>query len=266
MAIGGSKFLLEKTWKTSSGSSTTFNSPGNIVIPYGKYDITVTGRGGSGSSGAPSSISNYNPNVPGSANYNPIVPGNANYNPIVPGTATFNPGNPSQGFNVTGNVYRQVRLVAFNNFFYPYAPPVYGYNQFCPSPETFYFVYIGPTGYEQQYDTITYTCAGPVGWPGNATGSSNPPSGGNYSGANPSSGGNYESGNPAVPGNANYNAATNPSSGTPTTVLGVAMPGGNLGQVASVVPPTTINRYQFPDGTTYPVTVPTGSYVTIQTS
>ncbi len=266
MAIGGSKFLLEKTWKTSSGSSTTFNSPGNTTIPYGKYNITVTGRGGTGPSGAPSSISNYNPTVPGNANYNPIIPGNANYNPVVPGTSTFNPANLSQGFIVNSNVYRQEYTVAFGTSTFSSFSGPYEFNQACPSPTTTYFVFIGNSGYMWHYDTITYNCAGPVGWPGNATGSFNPSSGGNYSGANPSSGGNYEGGNPTVPGNANYNAATNPSSGTPTTVLGVTMPGGNPGSTASVVSPTSINRYAFPDGATYPVTIPTGSYVTIVVS
>jgi hypothetical protein len=83
---------------------------------------------------------------------------------------------------------------------------------------------------------------------------------------NPISGGNLAGGNPAVPGNANYNTGSSPVPGTPTNVLGVTMPGGNPGQVASVVSPTTVNRYQFPDGTTYPITVPSGSYVTIQIS
>ena len=266
MAIGGSKFLLEKTWKASAGSTTTFNTPSNITIPYGKYDITVTGRGGTGSVGAPSSISNYNPTVPGNANYNPVTPGNANYNPVVPGNATYNPANLSEGFAVNSNTYRQEYNVAYGTSSFSTISGPYELNQACPSPTTTYYVFIGNQGYMWHYDTTTYSCSGPQGWPGNATGSLNPSSGGNYSSVNPSSGGNYSSANPTVPGNANYNVAGSPAPGTPTTVLGVTMSGGPPGSEATVVSPTTINRYAFPDGATYPVTIPTGSYVTIVVS
>ena len=399
MAVGGSKFLLEKTWKASAGSSTTFNTPGNIVIPYGRSNIVVTGRGGTGIGSGPSTIAGYNPSTPGTVTYNPISGGNfsfsysptpayteynppsggnfaggnppsggnyagsnppsggnfaggnppsggnyagsnppsgGNYagsnppsggnfagsNPAVPGNANYNSPSPGQtaavytqyiceptgfgGFTVDAEIYNSVNGSDFNYV---------GFSNVCPAPA---------------YNTVTYNSS-----PGNATGSYNPstpgetiynpvtpgndaynplsPGNDNYNPVtpgtetynpltpgndaynpvtpgtatynpispgngyfvpaepgssvyNPVSGGNFAGGNPAVPGNANYNVGSSPVPGTPTNVLGVTMPGGNPGQVASAVPPTTINRYQFPDGTTYPVTVPTGSYVTIQIS
>lgn len=306
MAIGGSKFLLERTWKAAAGSSTTFNAPGNIVIPYGRYNITVTGRGGTGPTGSPSNLAGYNPPVPGNANYNPLTPGNPaynpiepgniNYNPVTPGNPTYNPisgGNPAynppgSGFGVTSATYISDYWPT-NGYTFPsnYSTSYYT-DASCPSPTSSTNYYFVPGGYGPvtRYTTINYSCS-PTSVPGNYAGT-NPPSGGNYAGENPSSGGNYAgenpssggnyagvnppsggnyvSGNPASPGNANYNTATSPTPGSPTTVLGVTFPGGSAGLTASVVSPTTINRYAFPDGTTYPVTIPSGSYVTINIS
>lgn len=129
-------FNLEKTWRASGTGTTTFNTSSNYSIPYGKYSITVEGKGANGNSNIPGN-SNYNPpsgqnagyynppfqdnnpaayNPPfyqaespwgprvigGTQNYNPPVPGTvANYNPLVPGTyATTNPTTPgNQGAN-----------------------------------------------------------------------------------------------------------------------------------------------------------------------
>ena len=69
-------FFLEKSWKASGTGTTTFNTSSNIDIPYGKYSITVEGKGASG-----------NPNIPGNSNYNPGSPGNLlGTNPGTPGT------------------------------------------------------------------------------------------------------------------------------------------------------------------------------------
>ena len=99
MPIG--KFGLEKTWRASGTGTFTFNAPGNFSVPYGKSDITVEGKGGTGEAevvGNP----NYNPPVDGNiASYNPDTGGNfannnppetniANYNPVIAGTG----GNP----------------------------------------------------------------------------------------------------------------------------------------------------------------------------
>jgi len=72
-------FNLEKTWRASGTGTTTFNTSSNIAIPYGKYSITVEGKGANG-----------NPNVAGNSNYNPGSPGN----PL--GTNPSTPGNYSQ--------------------------------------------------------------------------------------------------------------------------------------------------------------------------
>ena len=122
-------FNLEKTWRASGTGTTTFNTSSNIAIPYGKYSITVEGKGANGNANIPGN-SNYNqptgqnadgynspnptnvsgylppyyiattpwgPQVWGGApTYNPSVPGNvANYNPLSPGNyATTNPNVP----------------------------------------------------------------------------------------------------------------------------------------------------------------------------
>ena len=357
MGIGGSKFLLEKTWKAAASSTTTFNTPGNIVVPYGRSDIVVTGRGGTGIGSAPSTIAGYNPSTPGTLTYNPVSGGNFSFsNSPTPGFTDFNPssggnfagGNPPSGGNFAGSNPPSGGNLTYNppsgGNFAGFNPPTPGNANFnSPSPGQTAFVQTQfvcePTGIGNQRtveaqifntvngfdsnflgtspncpvpfnNTVTYSST-----PGNPTGSFNPSTPGEivfnpgtpgniaynpitpgettynpitpgsitynpispgnpffvpaqpgFSVFNPISGGNLAGGNPAVPGNANYNAGTGPVPGTPTNILGVTMPGGNPGQVASVISPTTVNRYQFPDGTTYPVTVPTGSYVTIQIS
>ena len=128
-------FNLEKTWRASGTGTTTFNTSSNIAIPYGKYSITVEGKGANGNANIPGN-SNYNPptgqnteyynspnpgnhtgyNAPyyvpstpwgpqnwaGTATFNPAGPGNvATYNPLSPGNyATTNPNIPG---NAGGN-------------------------------------------------------------------------------------------------------------------------------------------------------------------
>lgn len=60
---------LEKTWKPGPATTTTFNSPGNLQIPYGRYRGVVSGRGASGN--APNA-STYNTNY--NTNYNVAYP------------------------------------------------------------------------------------------------------------------------------------------------------------------------------------------------
>ena len=112
MPIG--KFGLEKTWRTTGTGTFTFNAPGNISIPYGKSDMTVGGKGGTGEEevvGNP----NYNPPVDGNiASYNPDTGGNfannnppgtniANYNPVIAGTGGNPIISPAGGGNFAGN-------------------------------------------------------------------------------------------------------------------------------------------------------------------
>jgi len=253
---GKPSFGLEKTWRASGTGTQTFNSAGNYPIPYGRYRITVAGRGGTGTAAVPGNPY-YNPVVPGNANYNPYIPGNANYNPATPGNANFNPYTP-------GNpVYNPTSPGNYN--YYPgyYEAPFYSY----------YFDDVQPGYY----------------LPGNISGQ-NPPSGGNYAGSNPGSGGNFAGNNPSTPGNfagnnpasggnfagnnpttggnfAGNNPTTPAVAGNPATALGVTMPGSNSGGTpAPVTPATLVSYYSYPDNTTYPVSVPSGGYVTITSS
>jgi hypothetical protein len=96
-----------------------------------------------------------------------------------------------------------------------------------------------------------------------------------------------ESGRPVTAWSTNYNVAypianqpeaarpvtayTPGNAGTPTTVLGVYLPGGpvdlsgfagNPG-TAPTVSPTVVSYYDYPDNSNYPVTVPPGGQVNV---
>jgi hypothetical protein len=52
--------------------------------------------------------------------------------------------------------------------------------------------------------------------------------------------------------------------GNASTALGVTMPGSNTGGTpAPATPATLVSYYSYPDNATYPVSVPSGGYVTI---
>ena len=207
---GKPSFGLQKTWRASGTGTQTYNSPTNYAIPYGRYQITVAGRGGTGTAA-----------VPGNPNYNPYVPGNPFSNPSTPGNPNYNPGYYSPGY--------------YSYYFDDYVPSYY--------------------------------------IPGNFAGN-NPSTPGN-SGTNPGSGGNFAGNNPGTPGNSGVNpgsggnfAGNNPNTpavpGNASTALGVTMPGSNTGGTpAPVTPATLVSYYSYPDNATYPVSVPSGGYVTI---
>lgn len=202
----------------------------------------------------------YNPSSGGNvANYNTPSGGNANFNPLISGTENWNAFTPG----TTNTSY-----FTFSSFA--------GFSNVCPSPFTYYQP--GPNFPSESYEVINFACTPVPGSPGNINYNavSNTPvfnafvSGSeNY---NSATGGNPNY-NAAVSGNLNYNAVggQNANFNTPaggvagdsTNVLGVFFPGGNAGSVAPFVSPTLINRY-IADDTTYPVNVPTGAYVTIQ--
>lgn len=314
MAVGGSKFLLEKTWRTNAGTTQTFNAPGNVTLPYGKYEVVVTGRGGTGTGFAPPSLANYNPSTPGNPTYNPPTGGSyaglnpssggnfAGTNPIT-GGGNYAGGNPGSGGNVSGFnpytagtpypafgagfMYASATWFCSGSFQARYLSYTYGGSRtnFYPPSDT-YWETSGAGCPAPQFAFVTYPPEPYVEY--------NSPSGGNanfnpyYPGEsfyNPVIGGNANynpiipgnarynpitpgtiSGTNAVPGNANYNTGSVSVPGTPTNVLGVYLPGGLPGETGPVVSPTSINRYAYPDGATYPVTVPLGSYVTITVS
>lgn len=169
---GGGGFKLEKTWRSTGTGTTTFNSPGNFAIPFGKYEILVSGRAGSGNPNTPGNISGYNPIVPSTiSGFNPTIPSNiAGFNTIIPGNATgvYNAGS---GGNLAGYQQTGGNIAGYNAG----NPPTSGVNSFA-------YIYFVNNGF-----TIT----------GNPTGSYNPPSGGNLAGYNA-----------YTAGNANYNSPT----------------------------------------------------------
>lgn len=440
---GGGGFKLEKTWRASGTGTQVFNTPSNYSIPFGKYEILVSGRAGSGNPNTPSTVSGFNPTIPSTptGNFNPSSGGNfsginpssggnfAGTNPAVPSnpTGNFNPPsggnfagtnppvpggvnsfayitqyvppafspsnptgnyNPPSGGNVSGfnpgstgfaiynapepgfsfivsNFVCEPTFGAFNltverfttatyggsrapgtPFGFPYAeeqvysfanlcpsptsefaqfaprtagissynPPsggnpvtnpvtpgtavfnaggtfpgnfqtLYindGFSPSCPSPYTFYEsgYQLSPFATSDFYEVVNFTCTPVPGTPGNSTFnppiSGNPvfnPVGGSTPVFNPITPGNINY-NPIVPStpvfnavggqNPNFNVASGGNPGSPTNVLGVFFPGGNVGTVAQFVSPTRINRYTYPDSTTYPVDVPPGGYVSIE--
>lgn len=176
---GGGGFKLEKTWRATGVGTTTFNSPSNISIPFGKYEILVSGRGGTGNPNTPGNIASYNPFIPSTiSGYNTAIPSSiSGYNTIVPGNATGN-YNPGSGGNLAGYTTSGGNLAGYN----PGTPPTPAFT-----------VYEYVTRYESAFFVPSY-----------ATGSYNPPSGGNLASYNPyvTGSANY---NPITPGNANYN-------------------------------------------------------------
>ena len=53
MGFSPKQFGLEKTWRASGTGTVTYNSPGTYNLPYGKYDISLSGRGGTGTAAVP---------------------------------------------------------------------------------------------------------------------------------------------------------------------------------------------------------------------
>lgn len=178
---GGGGFKLEKTWRATGVGSTTFNTPSSFNIPFGKYEILVAGRAGSGNPNSPGNLASYNPLVPSTiSGYNPIVPSNISaYNTFTPGnpTGVFNAGS---GGNLAGYTQSGGNIANYNS------ATSGGFNV---------------SSFVQQY------LAAAPGFPGNPTGSYNPSSGGNLAGYNIFAAGsaNY---NAVITGTANYNTPT----------------------------------------------------------
>lgn len=169
---GGSGFKLEKTWRATGVGSTTFNTPGNFTIPFGKYEILVSGRAGTGNPNTPGTISGYNPTVPSTiSGSNPSTPSNiSGYNTVSPGnpTGVYNPGS---GGNFAGYTQSGGNVAGYN------ANTAGGFNV---------------TESVSRYDIIRN-----AGTSNNPTGTYNTPAGGNPVAYNPT-----------VPGNINYNPPT----------------------------------------------------------
>lgn len=182
---GGGGFKLEKTWRATGVGTTTFNTPGNFTIPFGKYDILVSGRAGTGNPDTPGNIASYNPIVPSTlAGYNSPTPSNVSgYNALSPGTGTGS-YNPGSGGNFAGYTQSGGNIANYNS-------PTGG-------------------GFNVTEFVARYT-AGSPGSPGNPTGSYNPGSGGNLAGYNT-----------FVAGTDNYNPPTNSANYNPPIPGGTA--------------------------------------------
>ena len=176
---GGGGFKLEKTWRATGVGSTTFNAPGNFTIPFGKYEVLVSGRGGTGNPNTPGTITGYNPTVPSTqSGSNPGTPSTiSGYNPVIAGNPTGQT-NAGSGGNFAGFVQTGGNFAGFNTA---------GVGGF----------YV--TEFIQRFDTYL------VGASSNTpTGTTNPTSGGNPV-FNPIIPGNPATFNPFIPANNNFN-------------------------------------------------------------
>ena len=225
MARVGTNLFLRKTLRASS--STTFNSPGNYLPPYGSTVIQIGGRGASGN---PSTGGNY-------AGTNPGSPGNyAGSNPPT----------------VSGHNYGTYNWYSSVHYSYSPSPPGLGPNHFSqsssgsnmPGPYSHHGADPDPPyGYGQYFHgSINYS---QTGYNGSA----------NYTPGNP----NY---NPYSPGHAYYNPTVPGNSGTPANIEGVSFPGGPAGSTAPTVPYTSTTLVY--TGSSISITVPSGGYVDIR--
>jgi len=307
---------LEKTWIAQRGA-TNFTSTSNLAVPYGRYQGTVSGRGGSGNAPVASAwATNYNTVYPVANRPIATQPATAwttNYNTVV-NFAGFS----FAGFSYAGSYppysysYQQYQSQAHSTHHvykrpqypfsqktgpYPWSPPGgWGQNAYstwnyaqpaagagCPSATYNAQNWIGPDDFMGPYQNTTYTtyvCPSiPVSGPGSPYYSTN---------YNTNYNTNYPVANqPATAYTTNYNTNYNtvyPIANQPVTtyspgnpggaasVLGVSLPGGpvdlsgfggNPG-TATPISPTAVDTYQYPGGSTYPVTAPAGSQVTVQ--
>jgi hypothetical protein len=95
-------FSLDKTWRASGVGSTTFNASGNVVVPYGKNIVAVTGKAQDGNPNSGGNYAGLNPSSGGNyAGLNPSSGGNyAGLNPSTGGTVSGS--NPPTGGNYAG--------------------------------------------------------------------------------------------------------------------------------------------------------------------
>lgn len=287
---------LEKTWIPGNSRGTqTFTSPSSINIPYGRYLGTVSGRGASGNEPVGATWNtNYN------TNYNTVYPVgtqpaatwntnyNTNYNVVYPiANQPYADDNPP--YQIATIQYYSVRT--FESFQDPFgqwgpAPNVYTSYQVdsvwgCPGEFSNQHTWTSPEWAGIYVDNVyqSYYCQGP--YPGTAKYNTN------YNVAYPV--GNKPIANqPAATWNTNYNVAypiaaqpianqpvatyTPGNVGSPTTVLGVTLPGGPVDTskfpggspgTATPITATRVSYYSYPDNANYPVVAPPGSEIKI---
>jgi hypothetical protein len=268
-----SRLFREKTQAVTL-QTITFNASGTYYPPYGKTSFLLQGQGQPGNATTGGTYANtnpgsggnanYNPYVAGNANYNPVVAGNANYNPVVAGNANYNPVVPGNYAGVNGGVNQSYIDNAVPGSYT--SSTTYGSAANCPSSYS--------TSSGNQYYSATYFCT-PYYNPstGGNYANTNPPTGGNYANTNASTGGNYANtnagsgGNVAgyntyYPGNANYNTVVPGNSGSPSSVLGVSLPGGAADTAAPIIGYVPVSIDYTTSGIS--ITCPPGGYVKIQ--
>lgn len=241
MAFGAKYFGLEKTWRASGTGTTTINAPGNYTLAHGKYELTVSGRGSSGTAQSGGNFAGNNPGTYISGNYAGANPGfyvGGNFAGFYSGfyaPGGSNPGSYSPGgFNPPS--YNPVWTFTFANGGVYYLAA--RYNPGNPIPGTYTPGNPLPGSY---YPGNAYYNSGSY-YPGNAF--FNP---GNYTPGNPT----YNPYIPAVPGQ-------------PASLLGITFPGSASGGTpAPYVPPVKVRYYDVADGQDYAATVPSGGYITV---
>ncbi len=151
---------LEKTWKPGPATTTTFNTPGSLSIPYGRYRGIISGRGASGN--APNAAT-YNTNY--NTNYNtaypvgtqpiaaqPAATWNTNYNVTYPVASQPIANQPVNAWNT--NYYTSYPLDGFSPG-NPFSTGTYN----APSITTYVVRYVectNPQGDEYQTQTFNY--------------------------------------------------------------------------------------------------------------
>jgi hypothetical protein len=250
---------LEKTWITQRGAS-NFNSPSTLTVPYGRYQGTVSGRGGTGNAPVASSwTTNYNTAYPVGNRpiaTQPATTWTTNYNTVT-NFAGFGFG----GFGYAGTyppsshtypVYQASSYYVYHVYKrpqYPWTPPGgYGQNgtwtgnqqasgNGCPSPSynaqnwTYPDDFMGPY---QNTQYVVYSCS--------SAHTTSPGHDFYYTYYNTNYSTNYPVANqPATAWTTNYNTNYNTiypianqpiagytpgNPGTAASVLGVSLPGG----------------------------------------
>jgi len=269
---------FEKTWLPgTSRVNQTFNAPGNITVPYGRFQAQVTGKGGPGNSPqATAWATNYNVAYPIAnrplANQ-PATGWTTNYNVAYPVTYPYAASHPAYAPpNAWATGHHSIQTF--------WSRPSYGQSESYttgPNPYGGSHCGLGPSYYSGpsylSSHTVHYSmwnleqCQISPGYTYTVT---------NYNVAYNVA---YPIANqPATAWTSNYNTNYNtiyPIANQPVTAyvlgnigaassaLGVTAPGGPVSQAASPISPTAVSYYSYPDNATYPVTVPSGGQINI---
>lgn len=269
---------FEKTWLPgTSRVNQTFNAPGNITVPYGRFQAQVTGKGAPGNSPQITAwVTNYNvaypianrpianqPAATWNTNYNvaypasyPFAASHGAYQPPTAWATGFHSGTsywsrPANGQSETHNQ----GPYNFNATSCDWSPNYNSGPSYLESHNVSHqtwnisqcIIYPG-----HPYTVVNYNVAYNVVYP--------------------------VANQPAATYNTNYNTnyntiypiANQPATayvlgniGAASSALGVTAPGGPVSNAATPISPTAVSYYSYPDNATYPVTVPSGGQINI---